>query len=142
MKPLTSPNESADQLKRLLRNPKFWLVVVGVLFVIWLSTLEGVTDAAGSGVTLFVVALLYFVPAVIARKKHNASAVFVVNLFFGWTGIGWIIALVMAVSNPPPVVVQQVAPSTLTGRACPYCAEQIQPAAVVCKHCGRDLPAP
>lgn len=27
-------------------------------------------------------------------------------------------------------------------RACPYCAETIKAAAVVCKHCGRDLPDP
>src|SRR3954462_12580572 len=25
-------------------------------------------------------------------------------------------------------------------RRCPFCAEEIQAAAVVCKHCGRDLP--
>jgi hypothetical protein len=25
-------------------------------------------------------------------------------------------------------------------RACPFCAEEIQPAAIVCKHCGRDVP--
>lgn len=30
------------------------------------------------------------------------------------------------------------APST---RRCPFCAEEIQPAAIVCKHCGRDVPA-
>jgi len=27
-------------------------------------------------------------------------------------------------------------------RACPFCAEAVKQEAVVCKHCGRDLPAP
>ena len=34
------------------------------------------------------------------------------------------------------------APDTGPTRACPYCAETIKAAAIVCKHCKRDLPAP
>ena len=43
---------------------------------------------------------LYFLPSfvAIARKHHQASTVFVINLFLGWTFIGWVVALAMAVS--------------------------------------------
>lgn len=41
-------------------------------------------------------ALLYFIPAIvaIARKHHNAMAIFLTNLFLGWSVIGWIVALI------------------------------------------------
>ncbi len=46
-------------------------------------------------------ALLYFLPSVIAfsRKHFNSASIFVLNLFLGWTFIGWIVALVWAVGN-------------------------------------------
>jgi hypothetical protein len=45
------------------------------------------------------IAVLYFVPAVVAfsRKKANRTAILVLNIFLGWTFIGWVIALVWAV---------------------------------------------
>ncbi len=42
---------------------------------------------------------LYFLPSIIARKKTNDFKVMLVNLFFGWTFIGWVIALVMATNS-------------------------------------------
>jgi hypothetical protein len=48
---------------------------------------------------------LYLIPTFIAllRHHHNVSGVFLVNLLVGWTGLGWIAALVMAcLPGPKP----------------------------------------
>ena len=50
-------------------------------------------------VFVIVALLIYFLPSVVARKKKNASAVFILNLFLGWTLLGWIAALVWALTN-------------------------------------------
>jgi hypothetical protein len=41
---------------------------------------------------------LYFLPAIIAanRSHHNALAIFALNLFLGWSFLGWVIAFVWA----------------------------------------------
>ncbi len=43
----------------------------------------------------------YFLPSIIAarKKKRNQGSVAVINLFFGWTIIGWVIALAMSASD-------------------------------------------
>ena len=45
---------------------------------------------------LIVITLLYFLPTVIALSRGHLSAlaIFLLNLFLGWTGLGWIIALI------------------------------------------------
>lgn len=46
----------------------------------------------------------YFVPSIVAfaRHHHNAWPIFAVNLVTGWTGIGWVAALVWSLTNPSP----------------------------------------
>lgn len=47
---------------------------------------------------LLVIAVAYFVPAIVANqgKTKNRGTVTVLNIFLGWTFIGWVIALAMA----------------------------------------------
>lgn len=46
---------------------------------------------------------IYFLPSLIAvgRQTHNTTGIFLLNLFLGWTGIGWIIAFIMALVSSP-----------------------------------------
>jgi len=60
-------------------------------------------SAAGTGFLIAGAVVLYFVPLIIAlaRRVRYRLAVTVVNVLLGWTGLGWIVALVMAVWPKP-----------------------------------------
>jgi len=92
--------------------------------------------------TLFLLTLLaiatgtafYFLPSIVAgaRRARHFAGIFLINLLFGWTGVGWLGTLLWALVDEH---------EGLAGRVpCPYCAEAILPAAKVCPHCRRDLP--
>lgn len=54
-------------------------------------------------VSIFIILLifaLYFLPLLIAYKRghHNFSAIAVLNLLTGWTGLGWIAALIWSLT--------------------------------------------
>jgi hypothetical protein len=59
-------------------------------------------DGGGLGV-VYVLAIFaaYWVPSIIAfgRAHHNKVSILVVNLFLGWTFIGWVVALAMSVGH-------------------------------------------
>ena len=48
---------------------------------------------------VFIFLLVYFMPSIIAyhNKRKNKSAILILNLFLGFTFIGWVIALVWSV---------------------------------------------
>ena len=51
---------------------------------------------------LFIGLPLYFLPAIIGRKKRNARALLALNVLAGWTFIGWVGALVWALLRDGP----------------------------------------
>lgn len=52
------------------------------------------------GIALFIILVIYFLPTLIAQKRKHKQyqPITLVNLFFGWTILGWFIALIWAVS--------------------------------------------
>ena len=61
-----------------------------------------IASGAAAGIGVLIVVLIgisiYFLPTIIAasRKVPNVGSVVVINLFLGWTFIGWVVALAMA----------------------------------------------
>jgi hypothetical protein len=99
-----------------------------------------------AGFALLVIAfVIYFLPTFVAsnRKHVNGTSIFLVNLFLGWTFLGWVIALVWASSanTEKPSDKLQSGQASPGDRLCPFCAETIKRAAIKCKHCGADVEA-
>jgi len=44
---------------------------------------------------------LYFIPAIVGRKKRNAVAIFWLNFLLGWTVVGRVGALICALARDP-----------------------------------------
>jgi hypothetical protein len=45
----------------------------------------------------------YFLPTLIAalRHTHNSTGILLLNLFLGWTVVGWFAALLMSIFSAP-----------------------------------------
>ena len=109
---------------------------------------------------------IYMLPTYEAWKQKNTNLMSdaLLNIFLGWSIIGWVVALSWAfkkadaipqtshevdryrephraapISSPTPAPAP-TAPSAST-KVCPYCAETVLAAAIKCKHCGSDLSA-
>jgi len=65
-------------------------------------------------ILIFILTVLYFLPFLIGYNKKNAVAIFTLNFFLGWTLIGWVVALVWAVSKDKEDVIVYKTESTST----------------------------
>ena len=98
----------------------------------------------GFPISLFFLCL-YFLPTIIAaaRKKTNLMAIFLVNLFLGWSVIGWVVALVWAVSTERVDQMRFSHPIAAANqqqvRYCTTCGKYDQSGGRFCAHCGAAL---
>jgi hypothetical protein len=99
----------------------------------------------------FIVSLfLYFLPAYLARNRSNFTAILMLNLLAGWTFIGWIIALVWALSpdpkgpvsaSPQPVTTSSPQPAAGGKFFCTACGKPCPAGAHFCSSCGAAQPS-
>ena len=98
---------------------------------------------------LLILLVPYFLPTLIAvvRKKKNATAIAITNFFLGWTLIGWIVALVWALTADSPGFAPAVAVTNINYPAAPPSTGPIETVgargesqAVFCQGCGAKLP--
>jgi len=132
----------SEMLARLFSGPGEWWLLLGPLLL-----------------------AAYFAPFFIAagRRHRFVSAIGVINLVLGWTGIGWLAALVWAVNrdvreagdeygssgplyylNEPRLNDAGIEPSVGEAQAgetrqCAFCAESIKAQARVCRFCGHEV---
>lgn len=89
---------------------KLWVFIVGFAFLCSLSTVPMSQQGSWSD-TLYLAMLpllvifIYFLPtaAAINTGHPNFQSIFIMNLFFGWTIAGWVVALFWAVRRPAAI---------------------------------------
>lgn len=76
---------------------------------------------------------LYFLPAYLARNKPEFTSILILNILAGWTFIGWIVALIWALTARQQ---RQTAAQPVAANP-----PQPSPGSFFCTTCGQPCPA-
>ena len=84
--------------------------------------------------------ILYFFPSLVAggRNTKSSGGVFIINLFLGWTFVGWVVALAWAVAgerDARPLKSFQMGKYIVT--VCDKCGMSVKPTQKFCGNCGK-----
>lgn len=78
-------------------------------------------------------ACAFFTAGIAERKNMSRARWFITGLIFGPLALG-----LVSLSSAYPASEEMMRSRGL--QKCPHCAEEIKLKALVCKHCGRDIP--
>lgn len=94
-------------------------------YFIWVALLSAFatpawadTQSPSGNDLLLMAAALYFLPFLIALSRGHMSsgAIFLVNLIFGWTALGWVVALIWSFTGNTRRNLRQSITGTVTVR--------------------------
>jgi len=87
---------------------RLWAFIVGFALVCGLTTAPATpvgswSSALYSHLLPVMIAFIYFLPTAVAISARNAAfqSIFILNLFFGWTLVGWFVAMGWALRPGP-----------------------------------------
>ncbi|MBF0277321.1 MAG: superinfection immunity protein [SAR324 cluster bacterium] len=88
------PEQKEDSLKKLPPLPVIPFYTSLHLVLLGLSLF---------GIGIF---MIYFLPSFIGRSHRDKLSIWILNLFLGWSFLGWVIALIWAVTKDPIFLVE------------------------------------
>ena len=78
---------------------------------------------------------LYVLPSILGWRKKQRVPILLVNLFLGWTVLGWVGALIWALTDTPAETGQ---PGAVAG-SCPKCGGHMPAGGRFCSMCGHSV---
>lgn len=120
-----------------------WALGLSVFGMLLFGTWFIKDNGAGPLVLILVLAFglgIYFLPAIKAyqENKTNRQAILILNLFLGWTLVGWVVALVWACTRNDshhPVA----AGAGFTAVLCAACGKYSPSGSPFCGQCGKRV---
>ena len=89
---------------------------------------------------------LYFVPAICAflRDSKSKFPILVLNILFGWTGLGWLVCFIWTFASPQNPVSKKIISKTIRKKTidqlsivlCTKCGSEISNTSKFCESCG------
>jgi len=103
------------------------------------ALLQSGSDVVQGFVIFAIVLWIYFLPTFRGWRKSNRGAIFALNLLLGWTLVGWVVAMVWALTKdaePTKVIVQT---TTAPTAYCSECGKPVEQRAHFCSSCGKPV---